>query len=317
MNKQEAKTQREKAIRDLEAIEKRLAESEENNASNGAGMKPGEDDRVASLPRNSAGSTKDEATQSNRQDEILAANPERRCVAHRTNGDRCRKFAIAGSTVCRTHGGATRHVKSKARARIENSADKMARKLLELASDENVSESVRLAAIKDALDRAGLKPVTTVEIGPTPGFEEIFSDISSGTRDESRKARGYIDADSETASETYDLIDDPVIEPPTQPHTENQPHNGATAGSDPYSAADQGSEHGIIVDAEVMDIDSDRLASTEPERTPGSRETQRPNSENRSDRPTRHITGDDAMAEAARVRQPLAFGSLRALPPGR
>ena len=72
----------------------------------------------------------------------------------------------------------------------------MARKLLELASNENVSESVRLAAIKDALDRAGLKPATTVEIGPTPGFEEIFAEISSSTREKSRKARGYIDADS-------------------------------------------------------------------------------------------------------------------------
>lgn len=47
----------------------------------------------------------------NRQDTLLADNPERRCVATNSRGERCRKFAIYGSTVCRTHGGATKRVK--------------------------------------------------------------------------------------------------------------------------------------------------------------------------------------------------------------
>src|SRR4051794_6036037 len=35
----------------------------------------------------------------NRQDTLLADNPERRCAAHKRNGERCRKFAIEQSSI--------------------------------------------------------------------------------------------------------------------------------------------------------------------------------------------------------------------------
>jgi hypothetical protein len=42
----------------------------------------------------------------NRQDALLADNPERRCVATNSRGERCRKFVIMGSTVWRAlHAG--------------------------------------------------------------------------------------------------------------------------------------------------------------------------------------------------------------------
>ena len=47
---------------------------------------------------------------------------------------------------------------------MQNAAEKMARELLGMATDPNVSDPVKLAAIKDALDRAGLKPVTAVDL---------------------------------------------------------------------------------------------------------------------------------------------------------
>ncbi len=64
----------------------------------------------------------------------------------------------------------------------------MARELLKMAVDENVSDAVKLAAIRDALDRAGLsaKTAVSVEIAPKP-WEVIFDDITGGSRAESRR----------------------------------------------------------------------------------------------------------------------------------
>jgi len=72
----------------------------------------------------------------------------------------------------------------------------MAHELLKMAVDESVSDAVKLAAIRDALDRAGLSARTavSVEVGLRP-FEVIFDDIVSGSRAESRRRRGMPDND--------------------------------------------------------------------------------------------------------------------------
>jgi hypothetical protein len=61
-------------------------------------------------------------------------------------------------------------VKAKARQRIEAAADRMARELLRMAVDQNVSDTVKLAAIRDALDRAGLKPPAEIAVSQTPAY---------------------------------------------------------------------------------------------------------------------------------------------------
>lgn len=124
------------------------------------------------------------------------ASPEikaRRCGAHRKNGDQCKKAAINGGTVCRTHGGAARHVKNAARARLQNAADRMARELLKMAVDDNVADSVKLQAIRDALDRAGVSAKTEVELVAKP-FEMVFEAMESGSRTEHRR-RNAIEAE--------------------------------------------------------------------------------------------------------------------------
>jgi len=74
-------------------------------------------------------------------------------------------------------------VKAKARLRLEMASDRLARQLLNMTSDPNVADPVKLAAIKDALDRGGIqsKTAVSVEVGVKP-FEMVFDKIGSGPR---------------------------------------------------------------------------------------------------------------------------------------
>ena len=110
----------------------------------------------------------------------------RRCAAHSSRtGKPCRKWAIRGGSVCATHGGSLKAVKHKAKERLEAAADRMAKELLGIALGAE-SEAVKLAAIRDALDRSIGKAPTTVEIGPPKPFEQIFDAIAGNSREESR-----------------------------------------------------------------------------------------------------------------------------------
>jgi hypothetical protein len=124
-----------------------------------------------------------------------SAHPERRCTAHRKNGDRCKNAARRGTNVCDFHGAKAPQVKHKARQRIEEASDRIARELLRMATDPNVSESVRLSAIKDALDRGGVSSRTavSVEVGPPKPYEAILERIEAGSRAEYRRSQGVLD----------------------------------------------------------------------------------------------------------------------------
>ena len=106
-----------------------------------------------------------------------------RCVAHKKNGNQCRHAAMNGATVCRNHGGNAPQVKLRAKQRLEEATNKMAGYLLEMASDTMIPEGVRLAAIKDALDRGGLgaKSSMEIEVSAKP-FERVFTKIVSGPK---------------------------------------------------------------------------------------------------------------------------------------
>jgi hypothetical protein len=123
-------------------------------------------------------------------------NPERRCTAHRKNGDRCRKAAILGGNVCATHGGRARQVRAKAQQRLAEATDLMAKSLLKMATDCNVSDSVKLAAIRDALDRGGVGIKAEIELTAKP-YEAVFEqiDMQGGSRAEHRHALGVEDDD--------------------------------------------------------------------------------------------------------------------------
>jgi len=127
-------------------------------------------------------------------------HPERRCTAHRKSGDRCKNAARIGTNVCDFHGAKAPQVKRKARQRIEEAADRMACELLKMAIDDNVADSVKLAAIRDALDRAGLSAKTAVEIevGPPKPYEQILDGITvleGGSREVFRRSQAMLESD--------------------------------------------------------------------------------------------------------------------------
>ncbi|WP_084459275.1 hypothetical protein [Mycolicibacterium houstonense] len=132
-----------------------------------------------------------------RHDAALAANPERRCVATTSKGQ-CRKFAILGSTVCKTHGGAAKQVAEKARVRVQNASNRLMGKLIEFAFDDTKPPDTQLRAIRDSLDRAGLRPPAEVVLsqGEQKPYEELFEGISTVSRTESRRARDVSDPES-------------------------------------------------------------------------------------------------------------------------
>lgn len=87
-----------------------------------------------------------------------------RCTARRKNGKPCTNWAIRGASVCRMHGGGAPQVKRAAQVRLLMASDTLMAELLLIALDKRQPTPVRLAAIRDALDRAGLSGKTEVEV---------------------------------------------------------------------------------------------------------------------------------------------------------
>ena len=157
-----------------------------------------------------------------------AYNAKRPCSAHSSRtGEPCRKPAIAGGTVCRTHGGAASAAKAKARKRLEEASDRLARQLLGIAEGAE-SEAVRLAAVKDALDRAGIqaKTAATVEVSVKP-WETVMEGISrivATPRDSQHTPAaiesGIVDPDTDNLSFESDddvALDVEVVDPQADP----------------------------------------------------------------------------------------------------
>ena len=92
---------------------------------------------------------------------------KRTCTARRTDGQPCKASAIKGATVCRVHGGSAPQVRAAAQRRLLEAADPAAAELVHLALDAE-SPNVRLAAVRDLLDRAAVGgPEASADVGIT------------------------------------------------------------------------------------------------------------------------------------------------------
>lgn len=103
-----------------------------------------------------------------------------KCKAHKKDGTPCGRWPVRGSTVCPKHGGSAPQVRRKAAERLAAAADVLMAQLLGIAASAE-SEAVRLAAIKDALDRAGFAPAQMVKFGLAQDdpFGDLLKEILS------------------------------------------------------------------------------------------------------------------------------------------
>jgi hypothetical protein len=99
-----------------------------------------------------------------------------KCKAHTSDGSRCKNPPIRGATVCRMHGGGAPAVKEAARNRLAMAADGLMQTLLKIAASAE-SEAVRLAAVKDALDRAGFGAAHMVKLAAVQPWEDFLADV--------------------------------------------------------------------------------------------------------------------------------------------
>jgi len=100
----------------------------------------------------------------------------------------------------------------------------MAKELLRMADDADVPPQVKLAAIRDALSRAGITERSTVEVDASltlRPFEEILTGIAPLSRDESRAQRGLpaSPADAHAFAELAAIRDRDVIDAEVVPET--------------------------------------------------------------------------------------------------
>ena len=90
-------------------------------------------------------------------------NDSRRCAAHSSQtGERCKKAAIKGGTVCASHGGRAPQVKKSAKERLAELVEPALNGLHKALKSGEIPSIVKAAQI--VLDRTGFHPTQAVEL---------------------------------------------------------------------------------------------------------------------------------------------------------
>ncbi|MEJ2868420.1 hypothetical protein WCD74_11640 [Actinomycetospora sp. OC33-EN08] len=90
---------------------------------------------------------------------------ERRCGRRRRKDGRpCQRLPMTGAEVCYVHGGAAEQTVQAALTRARNASVRLMQAEIDIALDPEQPSPVRLAAVRDLLDRAGAKSSDKVEL---------------------------------------------------------------------------------------------------------------------------------------------------------
>jgi hypothetical protein len=167
----------------------------------------------------------------------LAAGDHQCTARSKRTGKRCQLPSMLGSNVCRSHGGAAPQARAKAKRRLDQAADVLVQRLLQFALDGNVDDNVALRAIRDALDRAGLKPRAQVEVSAKPPepWEELMGDVLQITKAQHDAIYHPERTAPAPALSPPDVLDAEVVPeaPETQPDSPGERADGAGQAANP------------------------------------------------------------------------------------
>ena len=117
------------------------------------------------------------------------------------SGRRCKKNAIRGGAVCRSHGGAAPQVKRKAQERLAILVDPAIDRLEKvIKGDGNVAAAVR--ASRDVLDRTGFKPSDKIKMETKEPSEQAVLLAEVCTLEELKDLHNRLTAAARKKSET-------------------------------------------------------------------------------------------------------------------
>lgn len=131
-----------------------------------------------------------------------------------TTGERCKKWSLRGTTVCVKHGAQLPSVREHSEAVVESARLRMLGMVdeaidgLEDLIQVGTQPQVRLAAIKEVLDRTGLKgaPDMTVEVQHTVSYKD---EVANRLK-EIRERKAAMESKKQELIEDAEIVDEPT-----------------------------------------------------------------------------------------------------------
>lgn len=156
-----------------------------------------------------------------RRRELGLLPPREYCKARKRNGDPCGMAPLAGSVVCRMHGGAAPQVLRKSQERIVMAQDDAAGNLVKWMQDESVPFAERRKCAEALLNRGGNAPGQRLEVSLDPApWQALIDGIVSDVGDQYIRPPGPLDGAVIDGEVVPDLAPAVPLDPaPTPPGT--------------------------------------------------------------------------------------------------